>query len=160
MSLSNGNYLIRAVPQNVSWPFAGGNYATRNELNSPIIVQTKITTDDSAQVWRVVADSATPNTYKITQPTIPNIHIGPVIGGFGLDSSSNNVVFSPSILDWVLTQVDATANTYIIQEQAHEIGSINAITVSNTNLVVQQIALGANKDPLPQWQFISNNDLD
>lgn len=53
MSLSNGNYLIRAVPQNVSWPFAGGNYATRNELNSPIIVQTKITTDDSAQVVSV-----------------------------------------------------------------------------------------------------------
>ncbi|KAH9479061.1 hypothetical protein JR316_0007638 [Psilocybe cubensis] len=160
MSLSNGNYLIRSIPANVSWPFVGGNYATRNEINSPIIAQPKISTDDSPQVWRVETVSSNSNTYKITQPINPNIHIGPVIGGFGIDASTNNVILSTTILDWVLTLVNATENSYIIQSQDHEIGSINAVTVENSNLVVQQIGIGDNKGPLPQWQFISQDNLD
>ncbi|KAH9479060.1 hypothetical protein JR316_0007637 [Psilocybe cubensis] len=160
MALSDGNYLIRVVPTNISWPFARGNYATRGDISAPITVQAQITTDNSNQIWGVRADSSSPNTYKITQPTNPNIHIGPVIGGFGLDNSGRDVIYSRTIVDWVLTQVDASANTYIIEQQSHEIGSINAVTVSNAHLVVQQIGLGDNKSPLPQWQFISQDDLD
>lgn len=137
MSTATTNYAIRFIPPGTKLPYAGGVYATRDSVNSPILAANLNTGGANQKVseiivlhwyqrirnsnnpwtsliqWQLEAVKGGANTYHITQPTDPNIHIGPVLSGFGLDPTGVQVVLTTSMTEFAFTQVDPANNIFM-----------------------------------------------